>query len=117
MTERDLERVLAQSVQDVHLSDAARRHIRQATREKEANPVKMKKFVAIALAMVLALSATVAVAAELGMFDFLAVVAGVIVIVACIVLLSALVRWVLGDVPVTFGKIWETVMKAIVIPE
>ncbi len=72
MTERDLERVLAQSVQDVHLSDAARRHIRQATREKEANPVKMKKFVAIALAMALALSATVAVAAELGMFDFLA---------------------------------------------
>ncbi len=72
MTERDLERVLTQSVQDMHLSDAARRHIRQATREKEANPVKMKKFVAIALAMVLALSATVAVATELGMFDFLA---------------------------------------------
>ena len=52
-----------------------------------------------------------------GMFDFLAVVAGVIVIIACIVLLSALVRWVMGDVPVTFQKIWETVMKAIVIPE
>ena len=52
-----------------------------------------------------------------GMFDFLAVVAGVIVIIACIVLLSALVRWVMGDVPVTFGKLWETVMKAIVIPE
>jgi len=52
-----------------------------------------------------------------GMFDFLAVVAGVIVIIGCIVLLSSLVRWVMGDVPVTFRKIWETVMKAIVIPE
>ena len=52
-----------------------------------------------------------------GMFDFLAVVAGVIVIIGCIILLSALVRWVLGDVPVTFQKLWETGMKAIVIPE
>ncbi len=70
MTERDLQRVLTQSVQDVHLSDAARRRIRQAT--KEERPVKMKKFVAIALAVVLMLSATAAVAEELGLFDFLA---------------------------------------------
>ena len=72
MTERDLQRVLNESVQDVHLSDAARRRIRQATREKEERPVKMKRFVAIALAMVLALSATAVIAEELGMFDFLA---------------------------------------------
>lgn len=70
MTERDLQRVLNESVQDVHLSDAARRNIRLAT--KEERPVKMKKFVAIALAVVLMLSATVAVAEELGLFDFLA---------------------------------------------
>ena len=70
MTERDLERVLTQSVQDVHLSDAARRSIRLAT--KEERPVKMKKFVAIALAVVLMLSASIAVAEELGLFDFLA---------------------------------------------
>lgn len=70
MTERDLERVLTQSVQDVHLSDAARRHIRLAT--KEERPVKMKKFAAIALAVVLMLSASIAVAEELGLFDFLA---------------------------------------------
>ena len=69
MTERDLERVLHESVQDVHLSDAARRHIRLAT--KEERPVKMKKFVAIALAVVLMLTTTAAVAAELGLFDFL----------------------------------------------
>ena len=52
-----------------------------------------------------------------GMFDFLAVVAGVVVIIGCIILLTSLVRWVLGDVPVTFRKMWEMLMKAIVIPE
>lgn len=69
MTERDLERILRESVQDVRLSDAARRHIRQAT--KEERPVKMKKFVAIALAAILMLTATLGIAEELGMFDFL----------------------------------------------
>ncbi len=69
MTERDLQRVLNESVQGVHLSDAARRSIRQATKEERA--VKMKKYMAIALALVLALSATAAVAAELGLFDYL----------------------------------------------
>ncbi len=70
MTERDLERILRQSVQDVHLSDDARRQIRQAT--KEERPVNMKRFAAIALALLLALSATLGIAEELGMFDFLA---------------------------------------------
>ena len=69
MTERELQRVLHQSVEDVHLSDEARRAIRLAA--KEERPVKMKKFVAIALAMMLMLSTTVAVAEELGLFDFL----------------------------------------------
>ena len=69
MTERDLERVLTQSVQDVHLSDAARRHIRLAT--KEERPVRSKKFVAIVLAVMLALTASVGIAEELGLFDFL----------------------------------------------
>lgn len=52
-----------------------------------------------------------------GMFDFLAIMVGILMLVACIVLLVALVRWVLGDVPVTFHKIWETFTKAIIIPE
>ena len=52
-----------------------------------------------------------------GMFDFLAVVAGIVVVIGCIILLTSLVRWLLGDVPVTFGKLWEIFMKAIVIPE
>ena len=52
-----------------------------------------------------------------GMFDFLAVVAGVIVIIACIILLTSLVRWILGDVPVTFKSLWDMLMRALVLPE
>lgn len=74
MTERDLQRVLTQSVQDVHLSDAARRNIRLAT--KEERPVRSKKSVAIALILVLVLSTSVGIAAELGMFDFLSRIMG-----------------------------------------
>ena len=54
MTERDLQRVLSNSVQDVHLSDEARRRIRLAA--KEERPVTSKKFVAIVLAVMLALT-------------------------------------------------------------
>jgi len=52
-----------------------------------------------------------------GMFDFLAIVAGVIVIIACIILISSLVKWIAGDVPVTFKTLWEMFLKAIVVPE
>ena len=52
-----------------------------------------------------------------GMFDFLAVIAGLIVVVACIILISALVRWVMGDAPLTFKTLWEIFMKAIIVPE
>ena len=52
-----------------------------------------------------------------GMFDFLFIVAGIIVIIACIILLSSLIGWLRGDVPVTFKTLWETVMKAIIVPE
>lgn len=52
-----------------------------------------------------------------GMFDFLAIVAGVIVIIACVILVSSLVKWVAADVPVTFRKLWEIFTKAIIVPE
>ena len=52
-----------------------------------------------------------------GMFDFLAIVAGILVLIACIVLIVSLVRWIGADVPVTFRKLWETFMRAIIIPE
>ncbi len=74
MTERDLQRILQESVQDVHLSAEARRNIRLAA--KEERPVRSKKFVALILVLILTLTASVGVAAELGMFDFLARMTG-----------------------------------------
>lgn len=52
-----------------------------------------------------------------GMFDFLALVAGALVIIGCLILITSLVNWLKADVPVTFKKLVETVMKAIVVPE
>ena len=52
-----------------------------------------------------------------GMFDFIAVLAGILVIIGCVILLTALVRWVIADVPVTFKTLGEIFMKAVVVPE
>ena len=52
-----------------------------------------------------------------GMFDFLAIIAGVIVIIACILLISALIRWLRGDLPVTFQSLWSILQKAIIVPQ
>ena len=52
-----------------------------------------------------------------GMFDFIAVLVGILVIIGCVILLTALVRWVIADVPVTFKTLWEIFMKAVVVPE
>lgn len=52
-----------------------------------------------------------------GMFDFLALVAGLLVIVGCLILITSLIKWLQADVPVTFRKVLETALKAIVIPE
>jgi len=52
-----------------------------------------------------------------GMFDFLAVMAGIVVVIACVILIAALVRWVLSDAPVTFKTLWDIFMKAIIVPE
>ena len=52
-----------------------------------------------------------------GMFDFLAVIAGVAVIIACVVLLSALVNWIIGDAQVSFKSMWEIFKKALIVSE
>ena len=52
-----------------------------------------------------------------GMFDFLSIVVGVVVIIACIILISSLVKWVAADVPVTFKSLWEMFLKAVIVPE
>lgn len=69
MTERELTRVMTGYVADVHLPDEAVRRIRMAA--KEDKPVKKKMSLALALMMTLMLLAGAAVAAEMGIFDFL----------------------------------------------
>lgn len=69
MTERDLTRVMTEHVADVHLPDEAVRRIRMAA--KEEKPVKKKMSLAVAMVMILVLLASAAVAAEIGIFDFL----------------------------------------------
>ena len=52
-----------------------------------------------------------------GMVDFLAILAGIVVMIACIILLVTLVRWVINDIPVSFSRFIEVFNKAIIIPE
>lgn len=52
-----------------------------------------------------------------GMFDFIAVIAGIIVVIVCVILLSALIRWVRADAPVTFKTLWEMFTKALIVPK
>ena len=52
-----------------------------------------------------------------GMFDFLAILAGVAVIIVCILLIAALVRWLKADIPVTFGSLWSILQRAIIVPK
>ncbi len=52
-----------------------------------------------------------------GMFDFIAVIAGLIVVIVCVILLSALVRWVVADAPITFKTLWEMFTRALIVPK
>ena len=52
-----------------------------------------------------------------GIYDFLAVVAGIVVIVACGFLLSALVDWVIRDGRESFVSLWDIFQSAIIIPQ
>ena len=52
-----------------------------------------------------------------GIYDFLAVVAGVIVIVACAFLLAALISWVARDGRESFASLWNIFQSAIIIPK
>jgi len=52
-----------------------------------------------------------------GIYDFVSIVLGLIVIIACVILLSSLVSWVLKDAPVTFSSLWDIFMSAIIVPQ
>ena len=52
-----------------------------------------------------------------GIYDFIGVVAGIIVIVACAFLLAALVSWVMRDGSESFKSLWNIFQSALIIPE
>ena len=52
-----------------------------------------------------------------GIYDFLAVVAGIIVIIACAVLLTALITWVIRDGRESFASLWKIFQDALIIPK
>ncbi len=52
-----------------------------------------------------------------GMFDFIALIAGIIVVILCIILLSSLINWVRADAPGTFISLWEMFTKALIVPK
>ena len=52
-----------------------------------------------------------------GIYDFLAVVAGIIVIIACAVLLTALVNWIIRDGRESFASLWKIFQDALIVPQ
>ena len=52
-----------------------------------------------------------------GIYDFIGVVAGIVVIVACAFLLAALVSWVARDGRESFTSLWNIFQSALIIPE
>lgn len=52
-----------------------------------------------------------------GIYDFLGVVAGIVVIVACAFLLSALVNWVARDGRESFASLWDIFQSAVIVPK
>ena len=52
-----------------------------------------------------------------GIYDFIGVVAGIVVIIACVVLLTAMVNWVLRDGKESFASLWNIFESAIIIPK
>ena len=52
-----------------------------------------------------------------GIYDFIGVVAGIAVIVACALLLAALISWVARDGKESFTSLWNIFQDAIIIPK
>lgn len=52
-----------------------------------------------------------------GIYDFIGVVTGIVVIVACAALLAALVSWVTRDGRDSFASLWNIFQSAIIIPK
>ena len=52
-----------------------------------------------------------------GIYDFVGAVAGIVVIIACAFLLSALINWIVRDGQEAFASLWKIFQDAIIIPK
>ena len=52
-----------------------------------------------------------------GIYDFLGVIAGIIVIIACAVLLTALINWIIRDSQASFASLWKILQDALIVPQ
>ena len=52
-----------------------------------------------------------------GIYDVAGVILGIIVIIACAVLLAALVSWAIQDGKESFASLWNIFQSALIIPE
>lgn len=52
-----------------------------------------------------------------GIYDFIAIIIGVLVIIGCILLLVALINWVVRDGTQSFASLWNIFQSAIIIPK
>ena len=52
-----------------------------------------------------------------GIYDFLGVIAGIVVIIACSVLLTALINWIIRDSQASFASLWKIFQDALIVPK
>ena len=52
-----------------------------------------------------------------GIYDFLGVIAGIVVIIACAVLLTALINWIIRDSQASFASLWKIFQDALIVPQ
>ena len=52
-----------------------------------------------------------------GIYDFLGIIAGIVVIIACSVLLTALINWIIRDSQASFASLWKILNDALIIPQ
>lgn len=52
-----------------------------------------------------------------GIYDFLGVIAGIVVIIACAVLLTALINWMIRDSQASFASLWQILKDALIVPQ
>ena len=56
-------------------------------------------------------------AALAGVADGIGTLVGIAIIFACVILVTALATWVISDAQVSFARIFDTISRAIILPE